>query len=83
MAISNLAPFLNGKERRANHCDTGRCGQGRLPDCCLPLGSIRYAETRPPPARRHDSEIIGKTSPPIQDEPASPVFAPSPGCRRK
>ncbi|MFS7927779.1 hypothetical protein Hanom_Chr04g00313151 [Helianthus anomalus] len=39
-----------------------------------PLGSPRCAETRPPPARRHDSEIIGKTSPLIQDEPAQPVF---------
>ncbi|MFS7998946.1 hypothetical protein Hanom_Chr12g01160041 [Helianthus anomalus] len=26
------------------------------------------------PAGRHDSEITGKTSPLIQDEPASPVF---------
>ncbi|KAJ0692961.1 hypothetical protein HanPI659440_Chr15g0591841 [Helianthus annuus] len=25
--------------------------------------------------QRHDSGIIGKTSPPIQDEPAPPVFA--------
>ncbi|MFS7903971.1 hypothetical protein Hanom_Chr10g00935721 [Helianthus anomalus] len=28
-----------------------------------------------PPARRHNSGIIGKTSPPIQVEPALPVFA--------
>ncbi|MFS7933133.1 hypothetical protein Hanom_Chr04g00376201 [Helianthus anomalus] len=32
-------------------------------------------ETRPPPARRHDSGIVGKTSPLIQDEPAPPMFA--------
>ncbi|KAM0056904.1 hypothetical protein Hdeb2414_s0006g00223911 [Helianthus debilis subsp. tardiflorus] len=32
-------------------------------------------ETRPPPSRRHGSEIIGKTSPPIQVERAPPVFA--------
>ncbi|MFS7902314.1 hypothetical protein Hanom_Chr01g00009901 [Helianthus anomalus] len=66
--------FLNGKERCANHRDTGRCGQGRLLDRRQPLGSPRCVETRPPPARRHDSGIIGKTSPPIQDEPAPPVF---------
>ncbi|MFS8020683.1 hypothetical protein Hanom_Chr16g01418491 [Helianthus anomalus] len=57
------------------HCGTGRCGQGRLPDRCQPLGSPRCAETRPPPGRRHDSGIIGKTPPPIQVEPAPPVFA--------
>ncbi|MFS8022020.1 hypothetical protein Hanom_Chr16g01434531 [Helianthus anomalus] len=38
-------------------------------------GSPRCAKTRPSPARKHDSGIIGKTTPPIQDEPTSPVFA--------
>ncbi|MFS7940992.1 hypothetical protein Hanom_Chr05g00470911 [Helianthus anomalus] len=38
-----------------------------------PLALPRCAETRPPP--RHDSGIISKTSPPIQVEPAPPVFA--------
>ncbi|MFS8019005.1 hypothetical protein Hanom_Chr15g01398751 [Helianthus anomalus] len=32
------------KERRANHRDTGRCGQGRLLDRRQPLGSPRCAE---------------------------------------
>ncbi|MFS7998313.1 hypothetical protein Hanom_Chr12g01152231 [Helianthus anomalus] len=61
--------FLNGKERRANHRDTRRCGQGRLLDRASPLAL--------PDARKPDldSGIIGKTSPPIQDEPAPPVFA--------
>ncbi|KAF5787514.1 hypothetical protein HanRHA438_Chr10g0466491 [Helianthus annuus] len=62
-------------ERRANHRNTGRCGQGRLLDRRQPLGSLRCAETRPPPARRHDSGIIGKTSPPSktnQRHPYSP-----------
>ncbi|KAJ0593019.1 hypothetical protein HanHA300_Chr03g0092361 [Helianthus annuus] len=67
--------ILNGKERRANHCDTRRCGQSRLLDRHRPLGSPRCAETRPPPARRHNSGIIGKTTPPIQDEPTPLVFA--------
>ncbi|MFS8025537.1 hypothetical protein Hanom_Chr16g01476241 [Helianthus anomalus] len=40
-----------------------------------PLILPRYAETRPPPARRHDSGIIGKTSPPVQVKPAPPIFA--------
>ncbi|KAJ0602146.1 hypothetical protein HanIR_Chr03g0136431 [Helianthus annuus] len=40
-----------------------------------PLALLRCAETRPPPARRHGSGIIGKTSHLIQVEPASPVFA--------
>ncbi|MFS8033547.1 hypothetical protein Hanom_Chr17g01570861 [Helianthus anomalus] len=31
--------FFNGKERRANHRDNGRCGQGRLLDRRQPLGS--------------------------------------------
>ncbi|KAJ0880143.1 hypothetical protein HanRHA438_Chr10g0459831 [Helianthus annuus] len=62
--------FLNDKERCANHCETGCCGQGRLIDCRQPLGSHKYAETRPPPAQRHDSGVIGKTSP----QPAPPVF---------
>ncbi|KAJ0693026.1 hypothetical protein HanPI659440_Chr15g0592551 [Helianthus annuus] len=66
--------FLNGNERCANHRDTGRCGQGRLLDRRQPLGSPRCAETRPPPARRHESGIIGKTLPPIQDEPTPSVF---------
>ncbi|MFS8011213.1 hypothetical protein Hanom_Chr14g01306291 [Helianthus anomalus] len=67
--------FFNGKERCANHRDTGHCGQGRLLDRRQPLGSPRCAKTRPPPVRRHDNEIIGKTSPPIKDGLASPVFA--------
>ncbi|KAJ0899780.1 hypothetical protein HanRHA438_Chr08g0372521 [Helianthus annuus] len=50
--------FLNGKERRVNHRDIGRCGQGRLLDRRQPLCSPKCAETRPPPARRHDSGII-------------------------
>uniref|UniRef100_A0A251VGY6 Secreted protein n=1 Tax=Helianthus annuus TaxID=4232 RepID=A0A251VGY6_HELAN len=62
--------FLNDKERCANHCETGCCGQGRLIDCRQPLGSHKYAETRPPPAQRHDSGVIGKTSPQL----APPVF---------
>ncbi|KAJ0566349.1 hypothetical protein HanIR_Chr06g0272751 [Helianthus annuus] len=41
--------FLNGKERRVNHRDTGRCGQGRLLDRRHPLGFPKCAETRPPP----------------------------------
>ncbi|MFS7905460.1 hypothetical protein Hanom_Chr01g00047971 [Helianthus anomalus] len=40
-----------------------------------PLALPICVETRPPPARKHDSEIIGKTSPPIQVEMAPPVFA--------
>ncbi|MFS7958205.1 hypothetical protein Hanom_Chr07g00675491 [Helianthus anomalus] len=40
-----------------------------------PLALPRCAETRPPPARRHDNGIIGKTSPPIQVELAPLVFA--------
>ncbi|MFS7901663.1 hypothetical protein Hanom_Chr01g00002301 [Helianthus anomalus] len=67
--------FFNGKERYVNHHNTGCCVQGQLLDRRQPLGSPRCAETRPPPARRHDSGIIGKTSPLIQDEPVSPVFA--------
>ncbi|MFS7948964.1 hypothetical protein Hanom_Chr06g00565991 [Helianthus anomalus] len=57
--------FLNGKERRANHRDTRRCGQGRLLDRRQPLGSPRCVEIRPPPTQGHDSEIIDKTSLPI------------------
>ncbi|MFS7971261.1 hypothetical protein Hanom_Chr09g00830671 [Helianthus anomalus] len=67
--------FLNGKERRVNHRDTGRCGRGRLLDRRQPLGSPKCAGTRPSPARRHDSGIIVKTSPSIKDELAPPVFA--------
>ncbi|KAJ0853926.1 hypothetical protein HanRHA438_Chr14g0656791 [Helianthus annuus] len=66
---------LVGKERRVNYHDTGLCRQGRLLDRRQPLGSPRCVETRPPPARRHDSGIIGKTSSSIQDELAPPVFA--------
>ncbi|KAM0006009.1 putative protein kinase RLK-Pelle-LRR-I-1 family [Helianthus debilis subsp. tardiflorus] len=75
IVIMELKRAINFHERRANHCDTGHCGQGRLLDHRQSLGSPRCAETLPPPARRHASEIIGKTSPPIQDEPAPPVFA--------
>ncbi|KAJ0716522.1 hypothetical protein HanPI659440_Chr13g0513671 [Helianthus annuus] len=67
--------FFERKERRPNHCDTGRCGKGRLLERRQPLGSPKCAETRPPPVRRHDNGIIGKTSPPIQDEPTPPVYA--------
>ncbi|KAJ0949817.1 hypothetical protein HanRHA438_Chr01g0042731 [Helianthus annuus] len=66
--------FLNGKQRRANYRDIGRCGQGRLLDRHQLLGSPRCVETRPPLSRRHDSEIIGKTSPSIQNELTPPVF---------
>ncbi|MFS8006043.1 hypothetical protein Hanom_Chr13g01244591 [Helianthus anomalus] len=40
-----------------------------------PLALPRCLETRPPPTRRHDSGIIGKTSLPIQVEPTPLVFA--------
>ncbi|MFS8014898.1 hypothetical protein Hanom_Chr15g01350091 [Helianthus anomalus] len=62
------------KERRANPRDPGRYSQGQLLDHRQPLCSLRCAETRPPPTQRHGSGIIGKTSPPIQDEPTPPVF---------
>ncbi|KAJ0790402.1 hypothetical protein HanPI659440_Chr05g0215021 [Helianthus annuus] len=75
MVLEKYAFSSKGKKRRANHRDIGRCGQGQLLDRRQPLGSPRCAETRPPSARRHDSGLIGKTSPPIQDEPAPPVFA--------
>ncbi|KAJ0811383.1 hypothetical protein HanPSC8_Chr17g0750111 [Helianthus annuus] len=67
--------FFNGKKRCVNPRDTESCGQGRLLDRRQPLDSPRCVKTRPPPARRHDSGIIGETSPPIQDEPALSVFA--------
>ncbi|MFS8028100.1 hypothetical protein Hanom_Chr16g01506511 [Helianthus anomalus] len=59
-------------ERRAKHRDTGHCNQGRLLDRRQALSSPRCTETRPLPARRHGSEIIGKTSPTIQDERRQP-----------
>ncbi|MFS8000226.1 hypothetical protein Hanom_Chr12g01175861 [Helianthus anomalus] len=73
-SFQHLFFFSNGKERRVNYRDIGRCGQGRLLDRRRHLSTPRCAETRPPSARMHDSGIIGKNSPPIQVELVPPVF---------
>ncbi|MFS7955213.1 hypothetical protein Hanom_Chr07g00640011 [Helianthus anomalus] len=63
------------RKRCANHRDTERCGKVDYSTATSPLALPRCVETRPPPVRKYDSGIIGKTSPPIQVKPTPPVFA--------
>ncbi|MFS7974674.1 hypothetical protein Hanom_Chr09g00871471 [Helianthus anomalus] len=67
--------FLTARDDVPTTVTPGAVAKVDYSTAASPLALPRCAETRPPPARRHGSGIISKTSPPIQVKPAPPVFA--------